>query len=277
MAASVRHYLSYHRSVFHLHFHSDCPIIIHQQQSPSLISAHDPGEGFLNPEHTTSDIKSCQYQQHQSTTHLQTSATMSARYERVCCRPSSPPDLNSNQSNNPHQVNAHADDDDDHHDDTPTPTNPTSMARPSIPNSPPPSFHSRASSIHNSQRPVNPDLADAFGADEDDDDSDDDADDRQRLMRRNSSPTEASGAAGSTETTSGGSSRPGPERQTTQLPTTSYTPTAGGSATQTSGRVYGGGIQNEGVFSNLTAKPERNNGAEKEELPPVRIPLSAKR
>ncbi|KAK3492091.1 uncharacterized protein B0T23DRAFT_134116 [Neurospora hispaniola] len=172
---------------------------------------------------------------------------MSARYERV---------------------NAHADDDDDHHDDTPTPTNPTSMTRPSIPNSPPPSFHSRASSIHNSQRPVNPDLADAFGADEDDDDSDDDADDRQRLMRRNSSPTEASGAAGSTETTLGGSSRPGPERQTTQLPTTSYTTTAGGSATQTSGRVYGGGIQNEGVFSNLTAKPERNNGAEKEELPP---------
>ncbi|CCC14840.1 hypothetical protein SMACR_07565 [Sordaria macrospora] len=171
---------------------------------------------------------------------------MSARYERV---------------------NAQADDDDDHHNDTPTPTNnPTS--RPSIPNSPPPSFHSRASSIHNNQRPVNPDLADAFGADEDDDDSDDDADDRQRLMRRNSSPTDASGAAGSTDVTSGGSSRPGPERQTTQLPATPYTATAGGSTTRPSGRVYGGGIQNEGVFSNLTAKPERNNGAEKEELPP---------
>lgn len=169
---------------------------------------------------------------------------MSARYERV---------------------NGHADDDADHHNDTPTPTNPTS--RPSIPNSPPPSFHSRASSIHNSQRPVNPDLADAFGADEDDD-SDDDADDRQRLMRRNSSHTEAFGTGGSTETPSGGSSRPQTERQTTQLPTASYAPTAGASTTRTSGRVYGGGIQNEGVFSNLTAKPERNNGAEKEELPP---------
>lgn len=202
---------------------------------------------------------------------------MSARYERVRCRPSSsPPHLSSRHSNNTHQVNAQADDDDDHHNDTPTPTNnPTS--RPSIPNSPPPSFHSRASSIHNNQRPVNPDLADAFGADEDDDDSDDDADDRQRLMRRNSSSTDASGAAGSTDATSGGSSRPGPERQTTQLPATPYTATAGGSTTQPSGRVYGGGIQNEGVFSNLTAKPERNNGAEKEELPPVRNPPHAKR
>ena len=204
---------------------------------------------------------------------------MSARYERVCYRPSSLQHLNSNQSNRTHQVNAQADDDDDHHNDAPTPTNPTSRQQP-IPNSPPPSFHSRASSIHNNQRPVNPDLANAFGADEDDDDSDDDADDRQRLMRRNSSPMETSGAGGSTETMAsgggGGSSRPGPERQTTQLPTTPYTPaTAGGSSTTraASGRVYGGGIQNEGVFSNLTAKPERNNGAEKEELPPVRFPV----
>ena len=41
----------------------------------------------------------------------------------------------------------------------------------------------------------------------------------------------------------------------------------------TTGRVYGGGIQSDGVFSNLTAKPERA-GEEKEELPPVGFALS---
>lgn len=35
-----------------------------------------------------------------------------------------------------------------------------------------------------------------------------------------------------------------------------------------SGRVYGGGIQSDGVFSNLTAKPERGNN-EKDEAPPT--------
>jgi hypothetical protein len=34
------------------------------------------------------------------------------------------------------------------------------------------------------------------------------------------------------------------------------------------GRVYGSGIQADGVFSNLSAKPERTEG-EKEEQPPV--------
>ena len=55
-----------------------------------------------------------------------------------------------------------------------------------VPNSPPPSFHSRTSSLERrrqAQQGVDPTLADAFDAD--DDDSDDEADDRQRLVRSN--------------------------------------------------------------------------------------------
>ncbi|KAK0648075.1 hypothetical protein B0T16DRAFT_370347 [Cercophora newfieldiana] len=152
---------------------------------------------------------------------------MSGRYERV-----------------------NAQDDDDLESPTervPRPTHP-------IPNSPPPSFHSRASSIRGNPT-VNPDLADAFDAD--DDDSDDDADDTQRLVRGGSSTT--LGAATQADTAS---SRSQPARTTTQ-PATISAP-AGQS---TRGRVYGGGIQSDGVFSNLNAKPERA-GEEKEEMPP---------
>lgn len=149
------------------------------------------------------------------------------------------------------QVNARDDDDfiDSPTEPLPRPTHP-------IPNSPPPSFRSRASSRERNQL-VNPDLADAF--DDDTDSSDDEGDDRQRLVR-------GSGGATPNDAASTLSSQ-------TQGTTTCTTPTpaaATGSA-PTSGRVYGGGIQSDGVFSNLTAKPELG-GEQKEELPPVCFP-----
>lgn len=39
----------------------------------------------------------------------------------------------------------------------------------------------------------------------------------------------------------------------------------------TGGRVYGGGSGTDGVFANLSAKPER--GEKQEEHPPVCIPI----
>ncbi|TEA21450.1 Metal homeostatis protein BSD2 [Colletotrichum sidae] len=142
------------------------------------------------------------------------------------------------------RVNAHDEDDFDAPNSAP-PRN----SQP-IPNSPPPSFHSRASS--RDRRGVDPTLADAF--DTDGDDSDDDADDRQRLVRADSTHTSRDVSRNPSD------SRPQPERNVTQLPAAAG-PTAGG-------RIYGSGIQNEGVFSNLTAKPERG-GEVKEEQPPT--------
>lgn len=101
---------------------------------------------------------------------------------------------------------------------------------------------------------MNPDLADAFDAD---DESDDEADDRQRLVRANSTPTISSAAEQSTAS----------QNQTTaQSSQTTSTPAAAGPTPRIRG-VFGGGIQSDGVFSNLTAKPERG-GEEKEEQPP---------
>ncbi|KAK3690200.1 hypothetical protein B0T22DRAFT_499695 [Podospora appendiculata] len=162
-------------------------------------------------------------------------------------------------------VNAH-DDDDHHHDEPQTPLESTRLAhQTSIPNSPPPSFHSRASSIQSRERdarraPVNSDLADAF--DTDGDESEDDSDDRQRLVRS----VESIPAIGTAQGPAPATRRPPPaQRQITQLPQTTAT---SASSAAGSARVYGGGIQSDGVFSNLSAKPERET-AEKEELPPT--------
>ncbi|KAK4153439.1 hypothetical protein C8A00DRAFT_43622 [Chaetomidium leptoderma] len=142
------------------------------------------------------------------------------------------------------RVNAHDED------EAETPTPPLPRLPHPVPNSPPPSFRSRASSRERNNT-VNDDLADAFDADGDE--SDDDADDRQRLVRGNSTPSfNETMQAGATGTQSSGQSVQ-PPRPTGGAPTTS--------------RVYGGGIQSDGVFSNLSAKPERGDG-EKEELPP---------
>ncbi|KAL2128946.1 hypothetical protein VTI74DRAFT_8429 [Chaetomium olivicolor] len=127
-----------------------------------------------------------------------------------------------------------------------------SLPRPTypIPNSPPPSFRSRASSRERTNN-VNPDLADAFDADGDD--SDDDTDDRQRLVRGNSTPSFHEGAQAAGAATQSGGPAAQPQRPVGAAPTTS--------------RIYGSGIQSDGVFSNLSAKPERG-GEEKDELPP---------
>lgn len=149
------------------------------------------------------------------------------------------------------RVNAHDDDFAD------SPTEPLPRPTHPIPNSPPPSFCSRASSRERNQR-VNPDLEDAF--DDDSDESDDEGDDRQRLVRGNSSAG-TGGATPNDAASSRSSQTPGTTARTTSTPAT-----ATGSV-PSSGRVYGGGIQSDGVFSNLAAKPDLG-GEEKEELPP---------
>lgn len=181
-------------------------------------------------------------------------------------------------------------------DDDGATTSPTSFHQPQrVPNSPPPSFHSRRSSLERRRtQNVDSDLADAF--DTDGDDSDDEPDDRQRLVRRNSNSVSLFplpyNTPSSAQTSNRTNTRPSPpEIRPTQLffspPTTN---TANGSSTQTAQttqttqtttgnpRIYGGGIQSDGVFSNLSARPERGEKVV-EELPPVScwilvVPLS---
>ncbi|CAK7207579.1 hypothetical protein SEUCBS139899_010389 [Sporothrix eucalyptigena] len=154
------------------------------------------------------------------------------------------------------------------HDDDASPTSPTL----NIPNSPPPSFHSRASSPQSGgrrQNDVNPTLADAFDADSDHESDDDQADDRQRLVRSRDALRPMRAPAWMTSTTSDSEEVQTPSTSTsTPTPPPTRRPAPAPSApTPTTGRVYGGGIQSDGVFSNLTARPEP--GEEKEELPPT--------
>jgi hypothetical protein len=131
-----------------------------------------------------------------------------------------------------------------------------------VPTSPPPSFHSRASSPSNgashrllADDPLAADadrtLADTFDTDSEDDEDSDGRDDRQRLMRGQPEPEG--------EDEESNPVRMGVQRRVTQLPVFN---------TQApSGRVVGSG-QNDGVFANLSAKPTR--GEDLEEKPPVR-------
>ena len=126
-----------------------------------------------------------------------------------------------------------------------------------IPNSPPPSFRSRASSImsrHN--RAVDPTLADTFDADGADSDEENDGDDRQRLMR-GQAPSPSTEQSISLPTNGSAPVQPATERRPTELPF--FAPTTR--------RVYGGGSGSDGVFANLAAKPEA--GEKMEEHPPV--------
>ncbi|KAI5859941.1 hypothetical protein GGS23DRAFT_255839 [Durotheca rogersii] len=125
-----------------------------------------------------------------------------------------------------------------------------------IPNSPPPSFHSRSSSLDRRRQTVDPTLADAFDAE---DDSDDEPDDRQRLVRGNSFPTPANSASQNSNPRNDGP--PVPAVQAPQ-------PSGSANAPHTSSRVYGGGIQSDGVFSNMMARPERGEKIV-EEAPPT--------
>ncbi|KAH7138288.1 metal homeostatis protein bsd2 [Dendryphion nanum] len=153
----------------------------------------------------------------------------------------------------------------DHDEDDSSPVN--SQSSYPIPNSPPPSFHSRASSPTGASRRLLADdplandadrtLADTFDSPSDEEDSDDEngdgMDDRQRLMRgQPESPTD--------NNADGDNPRQGIQRRVTQLP--SFQPQTGA----VPGRIYGGG-QNDGVFANLSAKPTR--GEDLEEKPPT--------
>ncbi|KAG6011417.1 hypothetical protein E4U43_008325 [Claviceps pusilla] len=120
-----------------------------------------------------------------------------------------------------------------------------------IPSSPPPSFRSRASSLTRRNQ-VDPDLADAFG-DDDEDGSEDEADDRQRLVRPNATTASSSLPV-----------LPARNHASSRLPVISM---------QRNGppdsrlRAIGGGIGSDGVFANLSAKPDRTE-SEKDEMPP---------
>ncbi|EGX89972.1 metal homeostatis protein bsd2 [Cordyceps militaris CM01] len=124
-----------------------------------------------------------------------------------------------------------------------------SLGHAAVPNSPPPSFRSRASS-RTRRNQVDSDLADAFDSDND---SDDETDDRQRLVRQ---------VAATPATTASGSTSP--------APVAPYTPPSAASASATTrGRVVGGGVGTDGVFANMSARPEREAAVEKEEMPPT--------
>ncbi|EKD15075.1 uncharacterized protein L3040_003724 [Drepanopeziza brunnea f. sp. 'multigermtubi'] len=130
---------------------------------------------------------------------------------------------------------------------------------PTIPRSPPPSFRSRASSPNSRHATAMEDqnLADTFDADGSDSDEENDGDDRQRLMRGASVVTLTEQIDG----TDSEVQRPTViERR--PMPFPAFVP-----QTPTNGRVYGGGSGSDGVFANLSAKPER--GEKLEEHPPT--------
>ncbi|CAG8972853.1 hypothetical protein HYALB_00001272 [Hymenoscyphus albidus] len=136
---------------------------------------------------------------------------------------------------------------------------------PTVPQSPPPSFRSRDSSpiprrvSHSPHSSVDQNLADTFDADGSDSDEETDGDDRQRLMRGTPS---TSAEQNNSESISASSRPPVIERRNTHIPASVSPPRP-----TPNGRVYGGGSGSDGVFANLSAKPER--GAEKEEHPPT--------
>lgn len=147
------------------------------------------------------------------------------------------------------RVNAHDDDD-----TVNTPVATKTGPQP-VPNSPPPSFHSRiSSSTLRNQEVQDPTLANAFDAD--DSDSDDEPDDRQRLVRQNSDPVQPPPSGHQTASSIDSSGVNTPVSSQAQATASS------------SNRIFGSGIQSDGVFTNLTAKPERG-GSEKEEQPPT--------
>ncbi|KAL8674312.1 MAG: hypothetical protein Q9168_001305 [Polycauliona sp. 1 TL-2023] len=139
----------------------------------------------------------------------------------------------------------------------------------SVPSSPPPSFRSRASSptsrhLLASEDPLVSEadrtLADTFDdGSASDVESNDGGDDRQRLMRGNTVPTTESQ---STPTSDGSSPRP-IQRTVTQFPgVTSVAPA------RTRGMPYSTfSSHNDGVFANLSAKPERGEKLEEEKPP----------
>lgn len=109
------------------------------------------------------------------------------------------------------------------------------------------------------RRVNDPTLADAFDADDSEDD--DEPDDRQRLVRQNTDPVNHAAASDQAASTGGSGASTPPSQPAGAVGNVA--------AANSSNRIFGSGIQNDGIFSNLTAKPERS-GTEKEEQPPVR-------
>jgi hypothetical protein len=142
------------------------------------------------------------------------------------------------------------------------------VAQSPVPNSPPPSFRSRASSRRPSHDNHNRseeerNLHDAFDAPSDDDSDDENTADQRRLIQRTPSRS-SSGAGEASPSHSQPPQRPAsPRRTITQIPV--YVPTP--ATATTGGRVYGGGSGSDGVFSNINAKPRA--GEDVEEKPPT--------
>lgn len=142
--------------------------------------------------------------------------------------------------------------------------------------SPPPSFHSRASSpssrrLLSSDDPIASEaertLADTFddGSDSDDD-GNNNGDDRRRLMRTNTAHSEIE------QRVVYDGDRPGLPRTVTRFPGAEAPPAAFNvPARPNPPASISRGIVNDGVFANLNAKPER--GEKLEEQPPVRLHL----
>lgn len=98
-------------------------------------------------------------------------------------------------------------------------------------------------------------MADAFaGPPDDDSDSEDENADSRRLVSEQDAETDST-------------ARPDNHRRVTDIP--NFTTT-----NSTTGRVYGGGSSStrDGVFANITAKPQPGDDAD--EKPPVRAPLA---
>ncbi|KAK5129759.1 hypothetical protein LTR08_002825 [Meristemomyces frigidus] len=131
-----------------------------------------------------------------------------------------------------------------------------------LPNSPPPSFRSRASSMRvsrndeSNQSEQERDMHDAFDAPSDDEDGDEGMRDQQRLIPASRSGSQSPSGA---EETGDTQSRPTAQRRITEIPAVT-------SSTAPSGRVVGGG-SNDGVWANLNAKPRV--GEDLEEKPPT--------
>lgn len=140
-----------------------------------------------------------------------------------------------------------------------------------VPNSPPPSFRSRASSRRNSgsqEHQGNEDrdrvLDDAFAAPSDDESANEDEDEEaassRRLVRADNRRPSGNNRNDSTSTSRN------MDRRVTEI--NMFMP--GASEAQSTGRVYGGGQgTRDGVFANISAKP--TPGEDLEEKPPVRF------
>ncbi|KAL8878161.1 MAG: hypothetical protein Q9198_003972 [Flavoplaca austrocitrina] len=146
----------------------------------------------------------------------------------------------------------------------------------SVPSSPPPSFRSRASSptsrhLLASEDPLVSEadrtLADTFDdGSASDTESNDGGDHRQRLMRGNTMSTTES----QTTTTTPGTRPVQIQRTFTQFP--GVTPVAPG---RTRGMPYSTfTASNDGVFANLSAKPERGQKQEQEKPPVLPVLLN---